>query len=180
MYNEAMFSDPQHNIEQLGLSDGAIVADLGAGSGFYSLAAAGAVAPRGKVFAVDVQRDLLRRLKAEANRQHIRNIDMIAGDLEKLGGSKVKESLCDVVIASNILFMVEDKKTFLLETKRILKQGGRLLIVDWSASFGQMGPHPDHVVYKDDAIKLAKAAGYDFEREIHAGSHHYGLVFRKA
>ncbi|MBI5134034.1 MAG: methyltransferase domain-containing protein [Candidatus Taylorbacteria bacterium] len=175
-----MFSDPRHNIEQLGLSDGKVVADLGTGSGFYAIEAARAVAPMGKVYAVDIQRGLLDRLKAEANRQHVKNVEIVAGDLEKVGGSKVRESSCDAVIASNILFMIEDRKSFLLEAKRILKQGGRLLLVDWSASFSQMGPHPEHVVYKDDALKLARSIGLEFDREIHAGSHHYGLIFRKA
>ncbi len=174
-----MFSDPEHNIEQFGLSDGMVVADLGAGSGFYTMAAAKAVAPTGKVYAIDLQRDMLQRLKTDANRQHIRNIDVLFGDLEKLGGSKVRESSCDAVIASNILFMLDDRKTFFLEAKRALKTGGKMLLVDWSASFSGMGPHADHVVYKDDAHKLALAAGLSFEKEIHAGAHHYGIIFRK-
>ncbi len=173
-----MFSDPQHNIEQLGLSDGAIVADLGVGSGFYTFEAAKAVAPTGRVYAIDVQKDMLDRLKREAQRSHIGGIEVFVGDLEKLGGSKLREASCDVVIASNILFMVEDKKNFLLEAKRILKPNGRLLLIDWAASFSQMGPHADHVVYKDDAKKLALAAGFTFDREIHAGAHHYGIIFR--
>ncbi len=173
-----MFSDPQHNIEQLGISAGAIVADLGAGSGFYSIEAAKAVVPGGKVYAVDVQKDLLERLKNEAQRQHISNLEVLVGDLEKLGGSRIKDGSCDVCIASNILFMLDDKKSFLLEAKRVLKPNGRLLLVDWAASFSQMGPLQDHIVYKDDARKLAESAGFRFEREIDAGSHHYGIIFR--
>ena len=174
-----MFSDPKHNIEQLGLSDGNVVADLGAGSGFYTIEAAKAVAPRGRVYAIDVQKDLLERLKKEAERIHVRNIEVLAGDLEKLGGSKLRESSCDVAIASNVLFMLDDKKSFLLEAKRILKLNGRLLVIDWSASFNQMGPHPDHVVYKDEALKMAKSVGFEFDREISAGAHHYGIIMRK-
>lgn len=174
-----MFSDPQHNIEQLSLSDGAIVADLGAGSGFYTIEAAKAVAPTGKVYAVDVQKDLLERLKKDAQRQHITNIEILVGNIEKLGGTRIRESSCSTVIVSNVLFMIEDKKNFFLEVKRILKPAGRLFLVDWSASFSQMGPHTDHVVYKDDAINMALAAGFEFEREINAGMHHYGIIFRK-
>ncbi|MEK7607358.1 MAG: methyltransferase domain-containing protein [Patescibacteria group bacterium] len=174
-----MFSDPRHNIEQLGLSDGAIVADFGAGSGFYSLEAGLAVAPTGKVYAIDAQKELLERLKKEAKEHHIKNIEIIAGDLEKLGGSKLREGSCDVVIASNILFMIGDKKNFLLEACRVLKAKGRLLIIDWAASFSQMGPHPTHVFYKDDALKLARETGFAFDREIHTGAHHYGIIFRK-
>jgi ubiquinone/menaquinone biosynthesis C-methylase UbiE len=175
-----MFSDPKHNIEQFGLSDGKIVADLGAGSGFYSIEAARVVAPHGRVYAVDVQPDLLARLRTEAQRNHITNIDVITGDMEKVGGTKIRELSVDAAIASNVLFMLEDRKTFLTEVRRILKSGGKLLLVDWSASFSQMGPHSDHVVYKDAARKLAQDAGFTLEKEINVGSHHYGMIFRKA
>ncbi|HZT35056.1 MAG TPA: methyltransferase domain-containing protein [Nitrososphaera sp.] len=174
-----MFSDPGHNIDQLGLSDGAVVADFGSGSGYYAIAAGRAVAPTGKVYAIDVQKDLLERLKKEAQREHVTNIEVLTGNLERLGGSKIREGSCDVVIASNILFMLDDKKSFLNEAKRILKMNGRFLLIDWAASFSQMGPHPDHVVYKDDAIKLCASVGLSLDREINAGSHHYGIIFRK-
>jgi len=174
-----MFSDPRHNIEQLGISDGMVIADLGSGSGFYSIEAGKIVSTMGKVYAVDVQRDLLERLKKEAQRNHIRSIDIIAGDLERLGGTKIRDNSCDVAIASNVLFMLEDKKTFLLEAKRILKPKGRILLIDWSASFSHMGPHPEQVVYKDDAVKMLAAAGLLFEREISAGAQHYGIIARK-
>lgn len=178
-YTRAMFSDPQHNVDELGLSDGQVVADFGAGSGFYSIAAAKAVAPRGKVYAVDAQRDLLSRLKNEGQRLHVHNIDVLAGDLERLGGSRIREGVCDVVIASNVLFMVSDRKAFLTEAKRVLKKDGRLLLIDWSASFSGMGPHSSHVLYKDDALKLAREVGFELNREIHAGAHHYGMIFNK-
>jgi len=174
-----MFSDPRRNIEQFGLSDGKIVADLGAGSGFYSIEAARAVAPHGRVYAIDVQADLLARLRTEAQRNHITNIDVIRGDIERLGGTKVREGSIDAAIASNVLFMLDDKKSFLSEIRRILKSGGKLLLIDWSASFSQMGPHPDHIVYKDAARKLAQEAGFTLEREIDAGAHHYGMILRK-
>jgi ubiquinone/menaquinone biosynthesis C-methylase UbiE len=178
-YTKAMFSDPQRNVEELGLSHGNVVADFGAGSGFYTIESARAVGGTGRVYAIDAQRDLLERLKKNAHGQHLGHVDVLAGDLEKLGGSKIRESSCDAVIASNILFMLDDKKTFLLEAKRVLKKNGKLLLVDWAGSFSGMGPHGDHVVYKDDAVKLCMAAGFTLDKEIHAGSHHYGIIFRK-
>jgi len=179
-YNKAMFSDPRRNIEQFGLSDGMIVADLGAGSGFYSMEAARAVAPHGKVYAVDIQTELLTRLINEARNRRITNLDIVVGDLEKNNGISLREGSMDAVIASNIIFMLDDKKTFLTEIRRILKSGGKLLLVDWSASFSQMGPHPEHVVYKDTARKLAQEVGFTLEKEIDAGAHHYGMILRKS
>lgn len=174
-----MFSDPKHNIEQLGLSDGNIVADFGAGSGHYALFAARAVAPSGKVFALDIQPELLTRLKKEAHKNRIFNMEVMTADLEHVGGSRIREGLCDVVIASNIFFMVQDKKSLITEARRILKSRGRLLVIDWTGSFLSMGPHGSHVFYKDDCIKLGSANGFAVERELEAGSHHYGIIFRK-
>jgi ubiquinone/menaquinone biosynthesis C-methylase UbiE len=174
-----MFSNPHRNIEQLALRDGMIVADFGAGSGFYSIEAAKAVAPTGRVYAIDVQKGLLERLKKQAHDLHVKNIEIVASDLEKIGGSKIRDGLCDAAVVSNILCMVEDRKTLLEEAKRILKSGGRLLLIDWSASFSHMGPHHGHVIYKDDAMKLALSLGFTFGKEIDAGEHHYGMIFHK-
>lgn len=174
-----MFSNPKEIVKQFGLSDGMVVADLGVGSGFYALEAGRMVSPTGKVYAVDVQKDLLDRIKNEANRAHVRNIEIISGDVEKIGGTKIKDGIVDKVIAANILFMLSDKKNFVNEIRRILKPKGLVLLVDWSASFSQMGPHPDHVVYKDAAMKLFTENGFSLLKEISAGSHHYGMIFKK-
>lgn len=173
------FSDPKHNLEQLGLKDGHIVADLGSGSGFYSIESAKMVAPSGVVYAIDVQKTLLERLKKEAIRMKVNGIQVIAGDLEIAGGSKLKDKSVDRVIVSNILFQLENKENIAREASRILKDDGLILVVDWSASFGNLGPHNDHVFYKDDCAELFKSIGLVFVREIEAGENHYGLVFRK-
>lgn len=174
-----MFTHPSRNLEQFGLSQGHIVADLGAGSGFYSIEAARMVAPTGRVYAIDIQKDLLTRLQKEARKNNIGNIEILVGDLEKLGGTKLRDISIDRLILSNILFMVEHKKDLVCEIKRVLKPGGRVLLIDWSASYGNMGPHYDSVVYKDDAAKLFISAGFQMDGEIEAGDYHYGIIFRK-
>src|SRR5690349_15540940 len=63
-YNKPMFSEPSANLAKLGLVDGMKVVDLGAGSGFYSYEAARRVGATGRVYAVDVQKDLLERLRS--------------------------------------------------------------------------------------------------------------------
>lgn len=175
-----MFSDPEKNIEQLGLEPGMSVADLGAGSGFYAIAAARAVLGAGRVYAIDVQKDLLQKIKTNAHREHLANVEVLWGDLEKLGGTRLRDLSVDVAIVANTLFQIKDKNTLLLEAKRILKPKGRLLIIDWSDSFGGIGPHKDEVLTLASAKTLCEKAGFAFEHELSAGSHHYGLVFRKS
>lgn len=174
-----MFSDPQKNIEQLGLMPGHKVADLGSGSGFYTFAAAQAVGSVGTVYAVDVQQDLLTKIKNEAGRQNLLNVETIWGDAETEGGTKLGDGSVDAVIVANVLFQAESRHGLLKEAARIAKRGGKVLVVDWMESFGGMGPHPDHVVTKDAARELAAGAGLKEEREITAGAHHYGFIFTK-
>ncbi len=174
-----MFSDPENNINQLALTPGMTVADFGSGSGFYTMAAAKAVAPNGRVFAVDIQKDLLQKIKNGATQNHLGNVEIIWGDLEHLGGTKLRESSVDVVIAGNLFFQIENKDSLCLEIKRILRPNGRALVVDWSSSFGGVGPQPQDVVSKIKMTSIFQDHGFVLDREINAGAEHYGLVFRK-
>ena len=174
-----MFSDPENNIKQFGLTSGMQVADFGSGSGFYSMAAAKAVLPSGKVFAVDIQKDLLQKLKTGSRASHLNNIDIVWGDLEHLGGTKLRESSMDAVTICNLFFQIDNKDALCLEAKRILRNNGRALVIDWAGSFAGIGPLEKDVVSKDKMISLFEDHGFKLDREISAGSHHYGLVFRK-
>ncbi|HEY4714970.1 MAG TPA: methyltransferase domain-containing protein [Candidatus Paceibacterota bacterium] len=174
-----MFADPENNIKQFALKDGAVVADLGAGSGFYTFAAARAVGPSGLVYAVDIDTDLLRRIKDEAGERELKNIEIIPGDLEKVGGTKLADSFADAVLVSNILFQVTNKDALIKEVQRILKPDGRVLVIDWKDSFGGLGPEKKAIVPEVAARDLFEIHNFEFEREISAGEHHYGIIFKK-
>ena len=172
-----MFTDPVKNLKQLGLGDDMIVADLGAGTGFYSIAVAGIV-ERGKVYAIEVIKDYLTTIKNKAKEAHLNNIECFWGDVEKIGGTKIKDGIVDAVIASNVLFQVEDKEKFILEIKRILKIGGKVLLIDW-ADTSSIGPKKEQCIPKEKALALFLKRGFVLEREIEAGEHHYGMIFQK-
>lgn len=174
-----MFSDPEKNIAQLALASGMQVADFGSGSGFYSFAAARAVQPTGQVFAVDIQKDLLQKLKNGAKQDHLNNINIVWGDLEHLGGTKLRENSLDAVIAANLFFQIENKDALCLEIKRVLRPLARVLVVDWAGSFGGIGPVEKDVVTKEKMIAIFQEHGLKLDREITAGAQHYGLIFRK-
>jgi ubiquinone/menaquinone biosynthesis C-methylase UbiE len=175
-----MFSDPDKNIEQFDLGEGNYVADFGAGSGFYSFAAAEAVGHSGKVYAIDVQKDLLEKLKHEArNIRHLNNVEIVWADLDHLGGTRLRDSSLDAVIVANVFFQLEKKENACLEIKRVLKPGGRVLFVDWASSFGGMGPQSKDVFYEEKAKQLFEKYGFKVDRTISAGAQHYGIIFRK-
>jgi len=93
-----MFTDPVKNLKAFDLREDNIVADLGAGTGFYSLAA-GDIVSRGKVYAVELQKDFLDTIKRKVLEAHLNNVEIILGDVEKLGGTKIGNGIADAVIA---------------------------------------------------------------------------------
>ena len=174
-----MFSDPVKNIEQCGIQAGQEIADIGSGSGFYTIAAAKALISTGRVYSIDVQKDLLTKVKNQATREGLYNVEVIWGDIEKLGGTKLRDYSIDLAFLCNVLFQLEDKSNIVKEIKRILKSTGRVLVVDWTDSFGGIGPKPDAVVKKDTVMDMFEKEGFHLDREISAGAHHYGLIYKK-
>jgi ubiquinone/menaquinone biosynthesis C-methylase UbiE len=174
-----MFSDPQKNIEQAQIPLGATVADLGSGSGHYARVLSKAVGDNGKVYAVDIQKDLLTKLKNETTKEKMSNIEVVWGDVEKEKGTKLKDQSLDAVVISNLLFQIEDADAVAKETQRIVKKGGVVVIIDWSDSFGGLGPEQSKVVDKTKAANFFSSRGFLFEREIDTGNHHYGIIMRK-
>ncbi len=174
-----MFSNPEKNIKELFLRDGMSVADLGAGSGAYTIAAANIVGDDGLVYAVDVQKDLLLKIKNETTNVGVGNVEILHGNIEKLGGTKIKDSVVDAVIISNVLFQSDDKQGVFNEANRILVKGGKLLVVDWSDSFGGLGPQQSYIFTEKEAKETAQTAGFSYEKDIDAGEHHYGFICTK-
>jgi len=170
-----MFSDPIKNLKAFGFREDHIVADLGAGTGHYTLPVAELV-PKGKVYAVDIQKDYLTIIKNRAIDSHLHNVEIIWGNVEKRGGTKIGDGVVDAVIVSNVLFQVEDRVGFIDEIKRILRPKGRVLFVDWSPeSILQI----KSIIPKNKALSLFEKAGFALEQKIDAGEHHYGMILRK-
>jgi ubiquinone/menaquinone biosynthesis C-methylase UbiE len=174
-----MFSDPTKVVESVGIQAGMDIADFGSGSGFYSLAAAKSLVSTGRVYAIDAQKDLLTKLKNHAIKEGVYNIEVIWGDIEKLGGTKLRDASVDIVFICNVFFQLEDKEDAIKEASRILKPRGRIVFVEWADSFGGIGPHAKSVFKKDKAGPLFEKYGFSIDHDIPAGSHHYGIIFKK-
>jgi len=172
------FSDPIKIINQVALNADPHIADFGCGAGAYSLELA-KKNPTGKIFAIDVRKEMIERLSNIAESSNLKNIHVVWGDVDENHGSRLRESTMDAVFLINTLFQAEKKKDMLAEVSRILKIGGKLILVDWSESFGNIGPAIADVILEDTAKLLVEEAGLMFENELDAGEHHYGFIARK-
>lgn len=170
-----MFSDPIKNIKAFGLRENDIVADLGAGTGFYSIAS-GHIVQKGKVYAIEIDRDFLATIKAKVKEAHLNNVEILWGNVEKIGGTKLQDASIDAVVASNVFFQVSNKDKFIDEVKRILKKQGRVLLIDWTTSSIMVSKG---AVDKKKVLDMFSVKGFVLEREIDAGKEHYGMILRK-
>ena len=173
----AHFSDPRENVQHLALREGMKVGDFGAGSGHYARAASVAVGPRGKVYAVDVQEDVLKHLKINSLEHHRRNIETVWGTIEEPGGTHLNNASLDAVIVANVLFQLDAPERLLSEIRRTLKPGGKVLVVDWAGSYGGMGPPSERVLSEHNAEELFINGGFYKMKSFRGGPHHYGIIF---
>lgn len=165
---------------ELGVVPGSIVADLGCGgAGYFVITAAKIVGGEGKVYAVDVQVSVLDNVKSRAEIEHITNIETIWSNVEVFGATKINNGALDYATLVNVLFQNANKLGMLKEAARMLKTGGKLLVIDWSEGRFNMGPRHAMKVSKDEVVKLAEQAGLRLEKSFAAGVWHYGLVFVK-
>lgn len=173
------FSKPQDIVLQMGLRDGMRVVDVGSGIGHYTFAVAPIVGEEGHVYAVDVQENILKSLKREAVERGFGNISTIWGDVEQPFGTKLKTGVVDAAIIANALFQCDNKIAAITEVRRILKPGGKILVVDWAGCYSGIGPAETHVLEEHKAEQFFISLGFHKEKAFRAGPHHYALVFKK-
>jgi len=174
-----MFVNPENIISYLELKPGMTAADFGCGAGFYTIPLAKAVKPGGKIYAFDIRKEMLEIIRSKARLENLLNIEAIWANLEISGSTKLRAEIADAVIISNILFQVDDKQALIKETARILKKGGRAVIVEWDENASPGGPLPAQRIRREEAKRLFEEEKFIFAKEFNAGDQHYGLLFKK-
>ena len=173
-----MFESPDAIIKQLFLQPGSVVVDMGAGMGAFSIASAKNIGINGTVYAVEVQRQLLNVISENAKHAGVGNVRVIWGDIERDHGTKLADHVADVVILANTLFQTENKDAVISECVRLLKNGGRFLIVDWKETSIGAGPRPDQLVTTVALDTLMSKFNMKRTETINAGAHHYGILYK--
>lgn len=173
------FLHPERIIGLLEIQKGSVIADFGAGHGYFTLPLGRATGPDGRVYAIDIQKAGLTVIRTKAKLEHLLQIELIWSDLDRPNGSQLKEASVDLVLMANILFQSEKKIDILQEAYRVLKPGGRAVLIESKPDEPSFGPPVSLRVSAETVQKAAAHTGLAFEREISVGSHHYGLIFRK-
>ncbi len=169
-----MFLTPEHLVRELYLKPGDRVADIGCGTGVYTIALAEEVGDIGQVYAVDIHRDALHTLAGTLEKRNIQNVEILWADAEEY--IQIDGYSLDAVIVSNVLFQLGNINNLLTHISKLLKPEGQLLIVEWSDSHGGIGPHKDHVIDEAYAEKLVTNHHFRIVKRLPAGKFHYAFI----
>jgi ubiquinone/menaquinone biosynthesis C-methylase UbiE len=153
----------------LSVQSGDSIADIGAGTGYFSLPLAQAVGLRGLVFAVDCQAEMLGRLQLKLDKGSISNIRALRADADSTG---LPNASCNIVFMANVWHEFADHSAVLLETKRILKAGGQITVLDWRPDVEpQPGPPLHHRLSASDAADCLQSAGFAEVKQSNIGKY---------
>ncbi len=170
------FINPEKILRELTLHRKMVACDFGSGSGGWVIPLAKKL-ESGKVYAIDVLEEPLSVLNGKIALEKIYNVQIIRSDVEKEKGSTLPNESVDLVLMTNLLFQCEDKKSVLKEGKRVLKPGGKILIVDWIKD-NPLTPEIEYVSF-EEIKEIVKGLGLKTEKDFEIGEYHQGLIVEK-
>lgn len=147
----------QEIINKLELQPGSVIADVGAGSGLFTIPLARAVGPKGVVYAVDIEQGLLDHIAARAAQQNVTNVQTVLG---KFTDPNLPRSNVDLAFMCDVLHHIEKREAYLKSLVTYLKPSGRVAVVDF---YPGRGPHPEEPalqVTKEQATEWMAALGF--------------------
>jgi SAM-dependent methyltransferase len=165
---------PHEVIQALALAGDARVADLGAGTGYFSARLANMV-PQGRIYAVDIEADMVRYLQERARREGLRNLIAVAGAADD---PRLPEKV-DLVLLVDVYHHIEDRASYFDRLRASLRPGGRVAIVDFRLDAPEGPPRASRVPPETVKAEM-KSAGYSLSGEHGFLPRQYFLVFRPA
>jgi ubiquinone/menaquinone biosynthesis C-methylase UbiE len=180
----ALLEDPQRDawqtpdqvVRALRLREGDAVADIGAGSGYFTLRFAAAVGNTGRVRAVDINPDMLRHLEQRVRRARLANVEAI---LAKADDPLLPPGSIDLVFICDTWHHIGDRPRYLATLARALKPGGRVAIVDFHQRELPVGPPPSMKLSREQVVTEFASAGYRVAEEHRFLEYQYFVVFAR-
>lgn len=162
--------NPELILEDIGLKEGMVFADIGCGDGFFSLIAARLVGLSGKIYALDSNAAAVEKLRHKAAKHGIKNITVTVGKGEETVFCK---QCIDIIFFSMVLHDFEEPEKVLLNSKQMLKPNGTVANLDWKKEGMSFGP-PEHIRFSEaKASTLIRNAGFKIKNVKEAGLYHY-------
>ena len=166
--------DPARLFSEMSLPDGAVIVDLGCGTGFFSLPARSAAGSGGVVFAVDSNQSMLNVVREKISQGRIQNLYPILSDVHRV---PLPDHIADLVIMANIFHDLRRLEA-LVEVGRLLKSGGsgRLVLIEWKKIPTERGPPLELRLTQEEASELLRGSGYAIQSAFETSSSHYCLI----
>ncbi len=168
---------PEEILISSGLKNSMSCADIGCGIGFFTIPMAKIVAPKGKVFAFDISDEMLQELRSKIKSEQIENIRVLKSETYSL---PIDSESVDFALISNVLHEVDDYLKFLLETRRIMHSGAKLVIIDWIDKETEYGPPVDERLSETKIRELLSLSNFVIlNYKIISDTFHYFLCEKK-
>lgn len=171
-----LWQRPDQIMDALGIADASVVADIGAGSGWFTIRLARRVGPQGLVFAEDVQKEMITSLSRRVSREGLNNVRPVLGF--KNDPALPPHSI-DAVLVVDAYHEIENRVAVLSSLARALKPQGRIGVVDFRLDGTGPGPSPEERVSPDVVVKDAAEAGLRLIRQEPFLPFQYFLIFGK-
>ena len=171
-----LWQRPDQIMDALGIADASVVADIGAGSGWFTIRLARRVGPGGVVYAEDVQKEMINAIQRRVNREGFNNVRYRLG---LKNDPRLPAASLDAILMVDAYHEVEDRVTMLSNLAKALKPQGRLGIVDFRLDGTGPGPDPNERVSPDVVVNDAKKAGLRLMRQEPFLPYQYFLIFGK-
>ncbi|MBE7525373.1 methyltransferase domain-containing protein [Patescibacteria group bacterium] len=172
--------NPFKVLERVGIRERMRIADLGCGSlGHFVFPAAQLAGPKGKIYAVDILREVLEIIEHRAKDDQFYNIETIWSDIDVYRATRIPEGGLDICLLVNNLFLSQNKPNLAKEMARLIKKGGLALVIDWKPSQTPIGPPADQRVSPEEAQAIFDIPEFSLTDTFEPGRFHYGLLFKR-
>lgn len=168
---------PDQALDALGLHAGMTVADVGAGTGYMTLRMARRVGPTGKVYANDLQPEMLQKLRAKSQREKLSNIETVQGTERD---PKLPPNTMDLVLLVDVYHEFSAPQAMLAGIRRSLKPDGRLVLLEYRKEDPAVPIRPEHKMSVTEVKTEVEAEGYKLDQVIEKLPRQHIIIFRKA
>jgi SAM-dependent methyltransferase len=166
---------PSTAIKALGIRPGMVVADVGAGSGYYTVRLAKAVGPGGRVYATDIQPEMIVHLQRRLEAERIENVDLVQSTETN---PRLPDQSFDLVLMVDVYHEMSRPQDVLRHLRSALKPDGRLVLIEFRKESAWVPIREEHKMSVKEARMELEAEGYRFDRVIDALPWQHILVFR--